>query len=101
MKASHACIWLSDQHGLLLLTLVLTCAPRRGIHLRHIGMFLGCRRSAADAIVAVAKLTLPTNQWPDLLPWLLRLTDSQVPAQRQTALRIIGSLAEVLGVCRP
>eukprot|EP00891_Asterochloris_glomerata_P009671 jgi/Astpho2/9671/e_gw1.00146.14.1_t len=55
------------------------------------------RRSAADAIIAVAKLTLPTNQWPDLLPWLLRLTDSQTPAHRQTALRIIAGLAEVLG----
>ncbi|CAL5224745.1 g7478 [Coccomyxa viridis] len=55
------------------------------------------RRALAMAAAAMARICVPANQWPSLLPWLHGCTQSPSEAQRETALMLICSLIETIG----
>ncbi len=55
------------------------------------------QRAVADAVGAVAKLTLPQQQWSELLGFLYDCSRSGNAGARETALLLFGSLAESIG----
>ena len=55
------------------------------------------RRALAMAAAAIARICIPADQWPSLLPWLHGCTQSPSEAQRETALMLICSLIETIG----
>ena len=55
------------------------------------------RRALAMAAAAIARICIPANQWPSLLPWLHGCTQSPSEAQRETALMLICSLIDTIG----
>ena len=55
------------------------------------------RRALAMAAATMARICVPANQWPSLLPWLHGCTQSPSEAQRETALMLICSLIETIG----
>lgn len=55
------------------------------------------RRALAMAAAAIARIAVPANQWPALLPWLHGCTQSPSEAQRETALMLICSLIDTIG----
>ena len=59
------------------------------------------RRALAMAAAAMARICVPANQWPSLLPWLHGCTQSPSEAQRETALMLICSLIETIGGLPP
>ena len=58
------------------------------------------RRALAMAAAAIARIAVPANQWPALLPWLHGCTQSPCEAQRETALMLICSLIDTIGAHR-
>ena len=60
----------------------------------HVGTV---RRALAMAAAAIARIVVPANQWPALLPWLHGCTQSPSEAQRETALMLICSLIDTIG----
>lgn len=58
------------------------------------------RRALAMAAAAIARIAVPANQWPALLPWLHGCTQSPSEAQRETALMLICSLIDTIGAHR-
>lgn len=57
------------------------------------------RMALAMAAAAVARIAVPSGQWPGLLSWLQACTSSPGEAQRETALMLICSLIDTIGAC--
>lgn len=55
------------------------------------------RRNVADVIAAVAKLTTPGNQWPELMSSLLQFSQSPLADHREVALILLAAMADTLG----
>eukprot|EP00898_Chlorokybus_atmophyticus_P005187 jgi/Chlat1/566/Chrsp103S01005 len=55
------------------------------------------RKACADVVSAIAKHTVPANQWPELLPFLFQCSQSPQEEHREVALVMFSSLTETIG----
>lgn len=55
------------------------------------------RRSVAEVVSSIAKLALPAQQWPDLLDYMLQLSQSQHAEHREVSMVVFMSLTDALG----
>lgn len=54
------------------------------------------RNCAADIIGAIAKITVPKGQWPDLMSFLKQCTESENAQFRNVGIKLLGDIAEPL-----
>lgn len=54
------------------------------------------RNCAADIIGAIAKVTVPKGQWPDLMTFLGKCTESENPQFRNIGIKLLGDIMEPL-----
>lgn len=54
------------------------------------------RNCAADIIGCIAKTTVPKGQWPDLMTFLGKCTESETPQLRNVGIRLLGDIMEPL-----
>eukprot|EP01119_Soliformovum_irregulare_P017178 TRINITY_DN5056_c0_g2_i2.p1 TRINITY_DN5056_c0_g2~~TRINITY_DN5056_c0_g2_i2.p1 ORF type:complete len:1064 (+),score=402.94 TRINITY_DN5056_c0_g2_i2:21-3212(+) len=55
------------------------------------------RRSVAGVVGVIARITVPTNEWPQLLQFLFQCTQSQDPIHREVSMGLFNTLTENIG----